>query len=181
MEYSKSELMVLINNKMLSLEKEIKSRDRLEIIASIILIVVFGYYFIASSSLWIKIGSATIILAAIYISYTLKANQIKRINESESLDHSLGDHLRQELERVERQKKLSKTVAWWYIAPIVTGLFFITLGFKQDPLFKTIYMGFVLLIAVVVWKFNQKTVTNKFDPLITEIHEAIDFINDGKK
>ncbi|MDZ7680373.1 MAG: hypothetical protein U5J63_01370 [Fodinibius sp.] len=29
-EYSKSELMMLINNKMISLEEQIKSRDRLE-------------------------------------------------------------------------------------------------------------------------------------------------------
>lgn len=178
-DYSQSEIMMLINNKMLALEKEIKSRDRLEIIACIILIVIFGYYLLYSHSIWIKAGSAVIIFAGIFIWYTLKKNQIKKIDAPELPDHSLKKHLNKELERVKRQKKLSQNIAWWYIAPITAGLFLITIGFETSLLFQIGYMALVLIVALIVWRYNQNTVKHKYDPLISEINKAIDSITES--
>lgn len=180
-DYSQSEIMMLINNKMLALEKEIKSRDRLEIIACIFLIVVFGYYLLYSSSIWIKAGSAVIIFSSIFIWYTLKKNQIKKIKTPELADHSLKNHLKKELERVKRQKKLSQNIGWWYIAPITFGLILITIGFETGLLFQISYMALVFIVALVVWRYNQNTVKHKYDPLISEIREAIDSITDTKE
>ncbi len=181
MEYSQSELMVLINNKMLSLEKEIKSRDRLEIIACAMIVLFFGYILFTSSSMWTQIGSATLVLAGIFIAYKLKSAQIKRKDESAQYDHSMQEHLSWELQQLRRQKKLLKNVAWWYIAPIVVGLLFFTMGSEMGLVIQVVYMGGVLAFSGFVWYLNQRTVKKKFEPLIKEIREAIKSLKETDK
>lgn len=179
MEYSQSELMLLINNKMLSLEKEIKSRDRLEIIACVVIVLFFGYILFTTQSLWKQIGSATLMLSGVFIAYKLKSAQITRPDEPSQYDHSMQEHLSWELQQVRRQKKLLKNVAWWYIAPIVVGLLFFTIGFESGIITQVVYMAVVLAFSAFVWHLNQRTVQKKFDPLIKEITEARDSLNES--
>lgn len=179
-DYSQSELMLLINNKMLSLEKQVKSRDRIEIIACAALVLFFGYTLVTAHSLWTQIGSTIIVAAAIFIGYRLKSSQIEKQSRDDSYNHSMAEHLQQELNQVRQQKKLLENIAWWYISPIVVGLAFLAAGFETGLLSKVTYMAVVLVCAVLVWYFNQRAVRRKFDPLIQELNKAITSLNEGE-
>jgi len=175
-EYTKSEVMMLINNRMVSLEEEVKSRDRLEIIAAVLIIICFGVILFTTNSVWKQFGSTIIIVSAVFIWYKLKSTQVESFSEQLSPDRPMKEYLHVELQRVQKQKTLLKNVAWWYILPIFTGLLFFSFGFDSSLAFQVGYMIFVALLSVGIWMLNQRTVKKKFDPLINEIQEAIRFI-----
>jgi Flp pilus assembly protein TadB len=171
--------MVLINNKLLSLEKDIQSRDKLELLACLAVCLIFGYILFASHSMWKQIGSAILILSAIFIAYKLKSTQIRSKSDTVKCNHSMEQHLKLELKQVRSQKKMLRNIVWWYIAPIVVGLSFFTMGFESGVVIQIIYMCVVIILSAVVWQLNQRVVRSKFDPLIKEIEEAIQSLNDN--
>jgi len=180
-EYSQSELIMLINNKMISLEEKVRSRDRLEIIACIVVIICFGITFFTTESIWKQVGSGAIILSGIFIWYKLKSTQVQTLNNEPSLDRPMREYLKLELQSIQKQKKLLRNVAWWYILPMDIGLFLFTMGFNSDFTTKLIYLSLVVLFSGFVWKLNQRAVKRKFDPLLREISEAIQFVKEGSE
>lgn len=176
MEYSQSELMMLINNKMTSLEKDIRSRDIIEWIACAVVIAVFGFYFFIFSSFWMKAGSVIIVSSAIFIAYKLKIAQPDTLNDEISANSSINEHLKEELEKIETQKDLLQNIAWWYIGPICIGLIVFTIGFQLAAIFKIFYIVIVLAMGAGIWYLNQKAVADRFDPLIREIRESLEFL-----
>ncbi|MGD8427780.1 MAG: hypothetical protein PVH63_09105 [Balneolaceae bacterium] len=175
-EYTPSELVMLINNKMISLEEQIKSRDRLEIIASILVMFFFGITFFTTESIWKQVGSVAIILSGIFIWYKLKKTQSQTFAREPSPDQPMRKYLELELKSIRKHKKLLRNVAWWYIIPIDIGLFLFTLGFDSGLTEQVIYIAIVLIASVFVWTLNQRAAKGTFDPLITDIQEAIEFM-----
>lgn len=176
LEYSEHEVLMLINNKMISFEKDIKTRDRGEFIASALVIIAFGILFFVMSSVISKIGCIVIILSTFFIAYKLKKNQPNKIEDKRSRNHTIRQHLKQELKNVQKQKALLTNIVWWYIAPPCLGLFLFTIGTTWYNTAKIIYLLLLVLMAVAVWYLNQRAVTRRFDPLLKEIKDSIAFI-----
>jgi|SRR5690625_1042235 len=158
---------------MISFDKEIRSRDRMEIIAGLIVAVVFTFYFFMSSSIWIKTGSAVIVLSSLFIIYWLKTRQPKQIKEP-SYNHSIYQHLKLEFYNVHRQKELLENIIWWYIGPISIGLIIFSFGFTLT--YQLIYITAIIAVGTGIWYLNQKTVARRLDPLIISIKEALDYL-----
>lgn len=178
MQYSRSEMLMLINNKMISFEQQIKARDRREIGACILVIIIFAIFLYFAPSLLAKLGCGVIIFSAGFIWYKLKSAQNKFVGNHRNPDHTLDEHLKLELNKVKAQKKLLQTVAQWYIAPIGIGLLLFTAGSHWGNMAKIIYMSTVVIFGIAIWWWNQRTVAKRFDPLIEELKHSIQFIND---
>ena len=180
MEYSNQELLMLINNKMISFDKDIHSRDWLELAAGVIVMLFFGYQFFTASSLWTMTGSAVLVFSCLFIAYKLLRAKAGNHQEREACDRGISTHLRAELQKVKRQKKLLQSVLWWYIAPICAGLLIYAAGFNGSTVFKAVYMIIVILMGIGIWYMNQKAVVQKFDPLIDEIRQSLEFLEAEK-
>lgn len=178
MELSKKELLILLNNKMISFDKEIRSRDRIELIVGLIVAVVFTFYFFMSPSIWIKTGSAVIVLSSFFIIYWLKTGQPKRIKEP-SYNHSINQHLKLEFYNVQTQKKMLENIIWWYIGPLSIGLILVSFGFPLTH--QLISITVIITVDIGIWYLNQKTVARRLDPLITSIKEALDYLQSEQK
>lgn len=176
MEDPRSKIKAQIDDKMHALEKEIRSRDRLEIAAAVAVMIIFGVFFYYSQSVWDRIGSGIVVLSAIYICYKLKTAQFKRADTNNTFDHPMEEHLKMELQQVKRQKKLLQNVAWWYIAPMTVGLILLTFDTGTGFWFRIGYPVLLLAFGGLVWKLNQRAVRKKFEPLQREIQEAIEFL-----
>lgn len=61
---------------------------------------------------------------------------------------------------------------------LMLGLFIMTIGDDRGLFFKLGYMLFVLLGGVGIWKYNQLAAEKKFEPLLDELREAIEVIED---
>ena len=179
-EYTDTEHMMMINNRMISFDEQVRSRDRLEIAACFFVAVTFGIWFFTATSIWTQLGCITLVLASIFIGIRLKMSQPKRTAEDLTCDHSLGQHLKEELAKVKRQKKLLTNVAWWYLSPIYLGQVFITLGFTLSPVYKAGYLGLVTILSIYIWYVNQQTVKARFDPLLNDLKASIEFLEMNK-
>lgn len=178
--YSPSELMMIINNKMISFEDRIRSRDRLEIIACIVVIVFFGIYFFVTDSLWQQAGSVVLVAACFFIWYKLRATDLYSLEERPLVDLPMSVHLERELERVKEQKKLLERIAWWYLLPMVLGLLIFSVGFRTNDLAKVLYMITVVGGGYYVWHLNQRSVKRRFEPLIRELEEALRYVKENE-
>ncbi|TYP95168.1 hypothetical protein LX73_0464 [Fodinibius salinus] len=179
-EYSRAELLMLLNNKVISFEKEVQSRDKLEILACIIVVIFFGVTFFLTSSIWQRTGSAILVVAAGFICYRLYATSKRSADKDHSKDQTMADYLKAELEFVKRQKQLLNNIFWWYILPLTIGLLCFAAGFQISPVYKYGYMGVVLLIGAIVWKLNRNTAAQRFDPLLTEIEDALHLLEENE-
>ena len=181
LEYSQSELLMLVNNKMISFEKDIRTRDRRELIACAIVAAASIFYFFSSPSIWMKSGSVFIVLSCMLIGYRLIKAQPSESRDEPSYNHSISHHLQSELENVRNQKRMLTNVAWWYIGPICTGIILFSIGFAIPLVYKLIYIVVVVAMGIGIWYLNQKAVTDLLDPLITDIQESLEFLESQHK
>lgn len=91
-----------------SLRRDVCHRDRREIIAGVLVIIIFGYMLVSSTSFLTQLGFGIIVLASGYIIYRLKSHQMEQEDDSPTVNLPLRNHLQHELEEVHRQYRLAK-------------------------------------------------------------------------
>jgi Flp pilus assembly protein TadB len=177
-DYTRSELVTIVNNKLSTIEQQIKSRDRREIIACVIMIIFFSFVFFTANSVWHQAGSMVIILSAFFIWFKLKTAQRQALDQERSANRSLREHLKFELQMLREQKKLLKDVVWWYILPLCIGLILFAISFGL--LARIIYIAVVVLVGLALWKINRRAAKREFDPILKEIKEALRSLDEDK-
>ena len=106
-------------------QTQIRRRNLRELVAAGVVLLVFGFYTWVLPGWMIKTGSVLVMVGTLWIVWQLH----RRASAAAALPGSSGMTLlefhRQELAR---QRDALKTVAWWYIAPVVPGAVMINLG-----------------------------------------------------
>jgi Flp pilus assembly protein TadB len=174
---SKEQLSVLLNNKMISFDEKIKSRDRREIGAAIFVSFIFGILLFVMDSIWTKLGCVTIILACGFISYKLITERRAAIDKKSNPNTTFKENLQFELQKVETQRNLLKNIVWWYIAPIFLGSLFFFIGI-YGGITLILHIIFMIVVSGLVWGLNQHAVSKYIDPIINDIENAIQFVED---
>lgn len=174
--YTQDDLLKIINTQMSAFDSKIQSRDHLEIAAVALIVIIFGILFFTVQSWWMKLGCWTLVFSGICIAFKLYTTQKQENGNQLSFNKSLRKQLHDELDKVQRQKKLLKNVFWWYLLPIFTGLVFFTIGLNVAVTLKIVYLAIMTVVYAWIWKMNQAEAHNKFDPIIRNINEAIRFI-----
>lgn len=173
---SRLELLKSINQKIVAFKRCSFNRDRKELIACILLLVLFGIYFFITPSILKKVGCLVIVLAALRISYKLCYVSMQlATKEKPGSYQSIRTYLFTELRKIMRLKKLLENIARWYIIPLSCGLFLITLGSESSLLFKINYLQVVAVLGGLIWYLHHYRVSYKLDPLIFEIKQSIRF------
>lgn len=173
---TKEQLVVMLNNKLISFDEKIKRRDWLEISIALITVVICGIIFFNTQLIWFRLGSLTLILASGITIFKLNSAKSKVNERKLDADKSFGEHLKEELHKMKAQKRLLKSVFSWYLLPIFTGIVFFVIGFDQQLLYKGLYLTAVIIIYGYIWKLNLDAVSGKVDPIIKDLEEAIDFL-----
>lgn len=145
-----------IRRKAEKFQRKIRHRNLREYGGAIIVLGGFSYY------IWkfpaVRLGSAMIIAATLYVVYQLhKRGSARTVPESMALGTSLDFHRRE----LERQRDLIRDVWKWYLLPFVPGLLaFIAVPLLDVPPDKWIrVLPFILLFAAFfygIWKLNQR-------------------------
>ncbi len=103
----------------------VRVRNAMEYCAALFVIVFFGRALIGTDSLMMKIGAALIIIATLFVCYTLY--NIAQSAASSTIDKSVNtvEFHRQEL----RRQHHALTNVWkWYLSPFVPGMVLFVLG-----------------------------------------------------
>jgi len=140
--------------------RAIRRRNAIEYIAAAVVVVVFTAYVFTMSNMLQKVGSALIVLAALYAPWQLHRRG-SAVPPERAGTMPLYAFLRGQLVR---QRDALKGIFGWYILPFVPGLVLINLGNTQDPEFATqgappwvkwLVMAAMLAILAGIWWLNQ--------------------------
>ena len=177
---TENEIMTLIRNKMQTHDEKVTSRDRLEISVAAVISVACGVYLFFADSIWHQLGCVVTILSCIVITYRLiSAKQISSDNQLQP-DISVKAHLRAELQKVQNQKNLLKSVLWWYLLPLFLSIVLFVMGFDISSTMKAVVIIVNAIVYGYIWKMNQKAVSEHISPLIKEIEESLDTVDASK-
>lgn len=105
--------------------KQIRMRNRIEYAAAILVFAIFGLYIVIIPEPVIKIASAMIILGVAYAMLQLhrRASALKP-DAAATAETAVSFHRAQ----LERQRKSSASVWFWYLGPMAPGLALFILG-----------------------------------------------------
>ncbi len=184
--FKMSKLMIDMEARVTRMERNIKNRDRREIIASLIGIPLFGYFAYEIPFLVTKIACVFAVLFFVYVIYKLKNAQ--KLRSSIDVASSFSEQLEAQRNYLKEQSKLLDNVLYWYVLPpfIMNIVFILGLGdpvqFDWNPMLleylpitpkeklSTIIMlalfyGFIVLLNKSAVKINYKPVIQDIEQL----------------
>ena len=135
--------------KIKSIEKSLRRRDRREISIAAGMILLFGYWLIIRSHWISKIGAAIIIAGCFLVIIRLLLARRNRIKEDTS--YAINDYLLVSLQSVRKQIKLLDTVFWWYLLPFFVGAICIYYSFPVSFFSKAIYTLTIVALYVYIY------------------------------
>jgi hypothetical protein len=143
-------------------ERRIFRRNRREYLASLVVIVAFAAIAWAAVGWMMKLGGVLVIAGTLYIVWRLHRDGSTRRAPAGASAQALLDFHRGELVR---QRDLLTSVWRWYLAPLVPGVVFITLGrwfqahapnrsVATDHLVIVLVSIIAILVFILVWVLN---------------------------
>lgn len=169
-QFDHQQILTDMNVQIEKIEKSIKRRNVVEIIAAVLIIILFGRTYFQSDFGLQQIGAGLAVLAAIFIIYKLLKVQLSR--KSTDVSVSIKEQLLASKTYLKREQNLLENVVYWYILPLTIAILLMALGGGGSYLFKMIYIPLVLGFAFFLYWLNQKA-ARKFDPYLTQLDEAI--------
>jgi len=175
------EVITMLEKQTLTIDKEIKRRDILEISIAILLIPVWTYALFSSAGTIQSAGLILAILSCLYIPYRL----VKAKKVSSAQNTNIKAFLEVEKQKVSQQKKLLESIAFWYISPLTISIVLITLGgtvdasgmpHLNDHLIQ--YYGLLVLLTVGAYLLNKRAAKKKFGPLLNKIEQRLTELNE---
>ena len=121
-----------LRKKISRLDAVLRARDCRELIASAVVILIFGIYFVLIPYPMTRVGDVIIIVGALFASWKM-IDARKRAPKPDPAA-PVSEWVRAERDRVHHEAELLRTVAWWYILPIWVGVNVFFSGFPNRPL-----------------------------------------------
>jgi hypothetical protein len=168
---SDREIMSAMKGKMNRFGRTIFWRDIREVAASAILVLIFLPKLFLERDLVSKAGALVIVISAIYISLRLVLTQRK--GDRPAAGDSVRACLLHEVQKVDRQIHLLRTILWWYLAPLYIGSVMFVWGLGGPSENKVYFaLGYAVLCAFIWW-MNQYAVKKSLVPLKTELEQTL--------
>jgi len=168
-----------MKTRMKCFDKTISWRDYGEVAACIFIIIFFGWNLIfRNNSLLTQAGCVVLIASAIFIGWKLIASK-RRLPKAEP-NAPIFDAVKVELQKVENQIGLLKSVAWWYLLPLFVGVMLHYWGSSVSFGSKLIYFAAVFLVYVFIYWLNQRAVKRNLLPLKRELASLLHSAETGE-
>ena len=138
---SPSQLTSAMQNKTTQLRRTLLARDVRELLACVVVGVVFGIYYFTERAPVTRLGALITVAGSIFIAWRIL--HARRTTPAAKPDATIVESLRAELHSVRTQSQLLRSVWWWYLLPLAAG----TLVFVWGPLAHlTPQIGFKMLV-----------------------------------
>lgn len=162
-----------MKNRMTCFDKTISGRDYGEVAACIFIILFFGGDLLfRNNSALTQAGCFVLIASAIFIAGKLIGSK-RRLPKAEP-NAPVFNAMKVELQKVENQIGLLKSVAWWYLLPLFVGVMLHNFGARGSFHSKLIYFTGVLVVYVFIYWLNQCAVKKNLLPLKRELESLLD-------
>ncbi|MCA8990681.1 MAG: hypothetical protein KDA88_01815 [Planctomycetaceae bacterium] len=175
---SREDTISQICRKVERLNSVLDRRDLLEIGAAVFVIIAFSGMTLTMKEIVSRIGAGLVVISAIYIIFTLL--RARAVAPRAAVDAPLIDFCRREVDRIQQQIALLKSVLWWYIGPIILGANLVFTGATGVGWFSAVYLLITLLFGAWVYWLNVRAVTKSLVPprdellgLLTELENDV--------
>ena len=170
-----SQLQVNLKDKMKRMDRGLFFRDAREIVAAVVVIVVYGYRSYMENMPVSKLANILIVIWGIYVIYRLlDVRKYKKVGDSSS---SLRVQLEQQKIYLQQQAHLLDSVFVWYIAPPAVLIMLSINGRSYSEGFE--WRGFLLSLIVVslvslgIYVLNKRAARTAYQPLIENIDHIL--------
>ena len=167
-----SEQLAAMKTKMSCMNRTLLWRDWRENIAAVFVMIVFGVYFFIFTTPLARLGSVLVILCSLFvIAYpTWRRRRIPK----PALDTSMMQSLEAELQKINVEIALLRSVLWWYILPgtIAVLIFMAGLG-SGSTTFALIVALFGIAFDAFLYWINQVACDKALLPLKRELESLL--------
>lgn len=179
---SAAQLISAMHNKTTLFRRCLDARDLRELVACVIVIIVFGCfaYFLHANQQISRLGDWIVIGSTIFIAWKLV--HTRRITPAAPPGATIVESLRAELNSVRAQSQLLGSVLWWYLLPGFIGLLVMTWGGLpiNDPVnlwvmipANIIVTLFFIAVDVFIYRLNQQARDKQLLPLEAQLESLL--------
>jgi hypothetical protein len=173
---SPAQVMSAMQNKTTQLRRTLLARDVRELLACVIVGVIFGIYYFIERAPVTRLGALITVAGAIFIAW--KILYARRTSPAAKPDATVVESLRAELHSVRTQSQLLRSVLWWYLLPLAGGTLVFVWGRPFNNLvFDLVFrIGFTLVtlaLDVFIYRLNQRAVSKQFLPLEAQLESLL--------
>ncbi|MCK9423096.1 MAG: hypothetical protein M0Q38_10900 [Bacteroidales bacterium] len=168
--FNRSELLIDLKSQLKRFDRMLKNRDRREIIAGAMVILLSGAGAFFFTEILSRIGLVLGVLYGFLVIYML--TNVKK-HKPDNYALPIKDYLVKYRMYLVKERNLLDNVIYWYLLPpfISSVLFFI--GQHTGIILLTILIIFVFGLYTFIYFLNKSGVKKSFDPLIKKLDETI--------
>jgi CubicO group peptidase (beta-lactamase class C family) len=164
--------------RMRGFDRTISRRDYGEVAACIFIVGWFAWDLFSGNNSWLtQAGCAVLVVSAVFIAGRLVVSK-SRLPKAEP-DAPLFEAVKVELQKVENQIRLLKSVAWWYLLPLFVGVMMHRWGGSGSLLSKLVYSTVVLVVYAFIHWLNRRAARNNLLPLKRGVESLLEAAEAG--
>lgn len=179
---SAEQLISAMQNKTTGFRRVVIARDFGELVACVVVIIIFGFFYYRAQSPISRLGDLIVIGSSIFIGFRLVYT--RRKTPPAPPGATLVESLRAELNAVRAQSRLLGSVAWWYLFPLGLGIMLCTWGSLGNDVggivFNIIYSILVIALYVYIHRLNQKARAKQILPLEAQLQSLLHSAETGE-
>lgn len=151
-------------------ENRINARDNREIIVALMFALFLGGAVFRIEAMTEKIGSLLLMGYCLWIIFYLL--KVKNKKPNFSITASMKEQLIAYRTYVLHQQKAVDSVLYWYLLPMLPGVFLFWMGFES---YLALAISAIVLVLVFVWiyRLNKRAAVENYNPLLAELGQAI--------
>lgn len=172
----REELVARVCRRVERLGATILHRDIIETVVAVAVVFIFSRMCFELDHPLAKVGAAILVISACYTVYKLHRTRMDR--QCSPLDAPVRDFCNTEVERLDRQIQLLRSVLVWYISPILLGANLVFFGTQGVGFGSVAYSVFTILIGWWINSLNQKAVTKSLLPVRDELAGLLHELNE---
>ena len=176
---SPGQVMSAMQKQTTQLRRTLLARDVRELVACVIVGVVFGIYFFINRAPIARLGALITVAGSIFIAW--KILHARRTTPAAKPDAPVVESLRAELHSVRTQSQLLRSVGWWYLLPLTVGALVFVWGMPLGNLvFKVGFTLVELVLNVFIYRLNQRAVSKQLLPVEAQLESLIHSAETGE-
>jgi len=154
-----------------TLKKKIRRRNRREIGAAIVLLLIFLPICCFAANIYSRTGAFIVVLSAIAIILKL---QNRKNTAAADITLPPVPYLYQHLIYLKNEVRILSTVLYWYILPPMTGFALFFLGHDNNNIHSLIFhYGILIFVGLMVYILNKMAVKLILQPLVIRLETLL--------
>jgi hypothetical protein len=152
-----------------ALDRAVRRRDVREYIAACFVMAFFGWRAAVVAEPLARVGYLLVVFGAMFIIVWSRRASSSASSRAFTSDLPVAHFLRKEIEKVDAQIRLLRSVWWWYVSPTIVGLLLTLIPGSRALAIRLALAALFLGVGVAIHWLNVTTAKRELEPLRAEL------------